>query len=154
VTVRARYRATPPRAYGCGIPLASDHREDRIERGSAAAITPITAALTPKEYTVAYRTDAPLIKSRPQTPTTTEREQLLEKIAGCSDRTLLTGYQERLRQLPATGPEGMPRDAREATNAMIEVLQARADATNDRQRALGYQNRVRDLRAWFDQPRP
>lgn len=47
----------------------------------------------------------------------------------------------------------MPADAREATQAMIEVLQARADATNDRTRALGYRERASSLRQWFDADR-
>jgi hypothetical protein len=100
---------------------------------------------------MAYRTDQPLTKAhRSTTSAPSGRDQLLSKIAGCGDPMLLKGYQERLRALPETGPVNMPADAREATAAMIEVLENRANATNDPMRQRGYQNRVRDLRQWFD----
>jgi hypothetical protein len=90
---------------------------------------------------------------RSTTPAPSEREQLLAKAAACGDPVLLRGYQARLRQLSESGPANMPADAREATQAMIEVLQARADATNDRTRALGYRERASSLRQWFDADR-
>jgi hypothetical protein len=96
------------------------------------------------------RHDQPLTKvHRSTTPAPDERETLLAKAAAASDPALVQGYLQRAREIPESGPK-LPADAREATQAMIEVLQARADATNDRTRALGYQNRVRDLRQWFD----
>jgi len=133
------------------IPLAGDHHA--AKSGNAAETHHLFDSPTAKDAAMAYRTDAPLIKTRPQTPPTDERQELLNKAAAASDPVLVQGYLARARAIPETGPANMPRDAREATRGMIEVLEARATAARDRQLATGYLSRARSLRQWFDQDR-
>jgi hypothetical protein len=92
---------------------------------------------------------APLTKVHTTTPKTAERAELLAKAAACSDPMLIKGYQERIRALPEPGPR-LPSDASAATEAMIAVLQQRAESTQSRELATGYYSRARTLRAWVD----
>jgi hypothetical protein len=93
---------------------------------------------------------APLTKVHTTTPKTDERAELLAKAASCSDPVLLKGYQERIRSLPAEPGPRLPSDASAATEAMIAVLQQRAESTQSRELATGYYSRARTLRAWVD----
>jgi hypothetical protein len=92
---------------------------------------------------------APLTKVHKTTPKTDERAELLAKAAACGDPTLLRGYQARLREMPEPGPK-LPADASAASEAMIGVLQERAESTQSRELATGYYSRARTLRAWID----
>jgi hypothetical protein len=93
---------------------------------------------------------APLVKAHTTTPKTDERAELLNKAASCGDPTLLRGYQARLRELPPEPGPKLPSDASAATEAMIAVLQQRAESTQSRELATGYYSRARTLRAWVD----
>jgi hypothetical protein len=91
----------------------------------------------------------PLTKVHKSSAALDERAELLAKSAACGDPMLLKGYQERIRALPEPGPK-LPSDASAATEAMIAVLQQRAESTQSRELATGYYSRARTLRAWVD----
>ncbi len=107
---------------------------------------------------MAYTTDptarftahsAPLTKVHKSNAAPDERAELLAKAAACSDPMLIKGYQARARELPEPGCT-LPADASAATEAMVEVLRARAESTQSRELATGYYSRARTLRAWID----
>jgi hypothetical protein len=98
---------------------------DHIERARAAAITTTTLQTDLEgRHDMAYRTDQPLIKPKPQPSHTDERQELLTKAASASDPTLIKGYLARARELPESGPK-LPADATASVAAMIDVLAAR-----------------------------
>jgi hypothetical protein len=94
----------------------------------------------------------PLTKVHKSSAAPDERVELLAKAAACGDPTLLRGYQQRLRDLPESGPT-LPSDASAATDAMISTLTARGQASADQYVALGYFSRARSLQEWLNSGR-
>jgi hypothetical protein len=95
---------------------------------------------------------APLTKVHKSNAAADERAELLSKSASCDNPTLLRGYQARLRDLPEPGPK-LPSDASAASQAMVDVLQARGHASPDHYASLGYFSRARSLQQWLDHGR-
>jgi hypothetical protein len=122
---------------------------------------PLTAHTDQREATMAYTDDPrakftahskPLTKVHKSNAAPDERAELLAKAASCGDPTLLRGYQQRLRDLPESGPT-LPTDAAASVAAMVDVLAARGNATQSRELAAGYFGRARSLRQWLDHGR-